>query len=36
MVKLSDIKEVYNQQQMTFSRDESLPRELLPMLPVDD
>lgn len=36
MVKLSDIKEVYNQQQITFSRDESLPRELLPMLPVDN
>lgn len=36
MVKYSDIKEVSAQQQKAFIQDESLSRELLPMLPVDN
>ncbi len=36
MVKYSDIKEVYNQQQEVFRHDESLSRELLATLPVDN
>ena len=36
MVKFSDIKEVYNQQQEFFKHDESLSRELLATLPVDN
>lgn len=36
MVKYSDIKEVYNQQQEAFRHDESLSRELLATLPVDN